>query len=186
MNNILADNWMPSHLFFFDCTPIPKCDNQAESLKQLEVHAAIQSSETWQPSKYRPSGKSVIEPVVNFQMGQRHTVVFCGVKTVRMNYPDNSLKLSDGCLVLIELKWYHLWLCRVHQFHLLVPSLTSQVELDSTCPAFWWTRSYDNSSSSGNSFNGTHFEHYAALSLKCSFLLDSLIAKAHYSNMDGQ
>ncbi|KAI9540096.1 hypothetical protein NQZ68_002030 [Dissostichus eleginoides] len=45
---------LPLHIFF-DCTPIPKCDNQAESLKQLEVHAVIQSSEKWQPSKYRPS-----------------------------------------------------------------------------------------------------------------------------------
>lgn len=44
------------------------------------------------------------------------------------NYPDNNLKLSDGRL-LIELNGT---ICdsAVHQFNLLVPPLTPQVELD--------------------------------------------------------
>lgn len=57
----------------------------------------------------------------------------------------------------------------MHQFNLLVPPCTSQVDLDFACPAFWWVRSYGNPSSSANLFNTAHFERFTALSLKCSF-----------------
>lgn len=76
----------------------------------------------------------------------------------------------------------------MHQFKPLVPFLTSQVLLDYTCSAFWWTCSYGNSFWSAKLFNKTHFERYTALSLKCSFPLDSLLQRpcTHYPNVDRQ
>lgn len=58
------------------------------------------------------------------------------------------------------------------------PSLAAQVVLDCTCPAFWCSRNYGNSSWSVRSFNASHLEHCTALLHKCSFLPHFLIAQA--------